>query len=501
MTKTASALRNGLWNSLSRIVLGAAQILGSILIVRSLATEQEYGVFSYYAWLAGILSTLGVLAFPNSLTKVVSELRGANADNEAKALVRWLFICLVGLNIVIGLIFVGRALAAPLPERHYLLVVALVPLSNVLVRMFSSLLWGYEQYRPISIATTFAGIGQFLLIVVAFIADWGVAGYLVAVVLSMNVFIPILLFVTKGRQPIVEALSVPHWPSRKTLAHYFDFFKPAALIIVFDAIVWQRSEVFFLERYSTDEQIGFYSLAFSVIAIFISLGYSLINGYYPSISREYGAGNWTRIRQQISQAMLLAVIYATPLLFGGWVTIEKLTEVLYGARMVPMVEPARVLFLGLVPATVAGVFGLTIGALSKVWLQVRIGVVLAIFNIVLDFVLIMWLQLGAFGAAIANTSTQLTYVVWLYIVVRGLSGVSLPWRPIGAIVGIGFVTTYLVPLFIQQWLPGVGGLVVAIVVSAVCYAGSLWASGLASTLVTRVPRPSFAWYKSFRRVK
>ena len=335
-----------------------------------------------------------------------------------------------------------------------------------------------------------------MFIVVAVIADWGVAGYLVAVVLSMNVFIPILLFVTKGRQPIVEALSVPHWPSRKTLAHYFDFFKPAALIIVFDAIVWQRSEVFFLERYSTDEQIGFYSLAFSVIAIFISLGYSLINGYYPSISREYGAGNWTRIRQQISQAMLLAVIYATPLLFGGWVTIEKLTEVLYGARMVPMVEPARVLFLGLVPATVAGVFGLTIGALSKVWLQVRIGVVLAIFNIVLDFVLIMWLC-----TAIANTSTQLTYVVWLYIVVRGLSGVSLPWRPIGAIVGIGFVTTYLVPLFIQQWLPGVGGLVVAIVVSAVCYAGSLWASGLASTLVTRVPRPSFAWYKSFRRVK
>ena len=110
-------------------------------------------------------------------------------------------------------------------------------------------------------------------------------------------------------------------------------------------------------------------------------------------------------------------------------------------------------------------------------------------------------KLNDTSTAIANTSTQLTYVVWLYIVVRGLSGVSLPWRPIGAIVGIGFVTTYLVPLFIQQWLPGVGGLVVAIVVSAVCYAGSLWASGLASPLVTRVPRPSFAWYKSFRRVK
>jgi O-antigen/teichoic acid export membrane protein len=501
MAKTASALRNGLWNSLSRIVLGAAQILGSILIVRSLATEQEYGVFSYYAWLAGILSTLGVLAFPNSLTKVVSELRGANDDGEAKALVRWLFICLVGLNVLIGLIFLTRALVLPTPQRYYLFVVAMVPLSNVLVRMFSSLLWGYEQYKPISIATTFAGIGQFVLIFIAFVADWGVTGYLVAVVLSMNVFIPILLFMTKGRQPIVEALSVPHWPSRQTLVRYFDFFKPAALIIVFDAIVWQRSEVFFLERYSTDEQIGFYSLAFSVVAIFLALGYSLINGYYPAISREYGAGNWARIRQQISQAMLLSVIYATPLLFGGWATIDALTQLLYGARMLPMVDPARILFLGLVPATVAGVFGLTIGALSKVWLQVRIGIVLAIVNIVLDFVLIMWLQLGAFGAAIANTSTQLTYVVWLYVVVKGLAGVSLPWRSIGAIVGIGFLTTYVVPSLIQQWLPGTVGLIVAIIVSAACYASSLWASGLASTLVARIPHPSFNWYKSFKRVK
>jgi O-antigen/teichoic acid export membrane protein len=502
MANTTSALRNGLWNSLSRIVLGAAQVLGSILIVRSLTSAEEYGVFSYYAWLAGIFSTLGVLAFPNSLTKVASELRGANDDSEARALMRWLFWVLLGINTLLGVAVATRAWFVPTPARYYLLIVAFVPLMNVLVRLFSSLLWGYEKYRPISIATSFAGIAQFLLIGVAYFAEWGVSGYLGAVVLSMNVFIPLLLLLMRqGRQLIVSALSVSHWPSRATLTHYFDFFKPAALIVVFDAIVWQRSEVFFLERFSSVEEIGFYSLAFSVIAIFVGLGFALINGYYPAISREYGAGNWVRIRQQVSQVMLLGIIYATPLLFGGWVTIERLTLLLYGEKMLPMVDAARVLFIGLVPAVVSGVLGLTIGALSKVWLQVRIGVTLAVFNIVMDVVMITWLQYGAVGAAIANTSTQLTYAVWLYVVVRELSGVSLPWRAIFAVLGIGFLATFVVPWLILQWLPSVLGLFVAIFVSSLCYGVGLWFSGLMTTLVARIPQPMSFFHKQFRRVK
>jgi O-antigen/teichoic acid export membrane protein len=501
MAKPASALRNGLWNSLSRIVLGAAQIFGSILIVRSLTSAEEYGVFSYYAWLAGILSTLGVLAFPNSLTKVASELRGTNSDDEAQALMRWLFFVLLAVNGLLGLAVAGRAWFVPAPQQYYLLIVALVPLMNVLVRLFSSLLWGYEQYRPIAIATSFAGVAQFVLIGVAYVADWGVSGYLVAVVLSMNVFIPLILLLSQGRRLIISALSIAHWPSRKTLVQYFDFFKPAALIIIFDAIVWQRSEVFFLERFSATEEIGFYSLAFSVIAIFIALGHSLVNGYYPAISREYGAGNWVRIRQQVSQAMLLAVIYATPLLFGGWVTIERLTLVMYGEKMLPMVDAARVLFIGLVPAVVAGVLGLTIGALSQVWLQVRIGITLAILNIVLDVVLITWLQYGAVGAAIANTGTQLTYAFWLYVVVRELSGVSLPWQNIFMVMAIGLVSTLVVPWLILQWLPSVMGLFVAIVVSALLYGMGLWVTGLMTTLVANIPKPMRLFDKKFRRAK
>lgn len=502
MANTTSALRNGLWNSLSRIILGAAQVFGSILIVRSLTSAEEYGVFSYYAWLAGILSTLGVLAFPNSLTKVASELRGANESNEAQALMRWLLFVLLAVNGALGLVVAARAWFVPAPDQYYLLIVALVPIMNVLVRLFSSLLWGYEEYRPISIASSLAGVVQFLLIGIAYLADWGVSGYLIAVVLSMNVFVPVMLLLSsRGRRLIVAALSVPAWPSRATLARYFDFFKPAALIIVFDAIVWQRSEVFFLERFSSTEEIGFYSLAFSVIAIFIALGHSLVNGYYPAISREYGAGNLPRIRQQVSQAMLLAVIYATPLLFGGWVTIDRLTLVMYGEKMLPMVDAARVLFIGLVPAVIAGVLGLTISALNKMWLQVRIGISLAVFNIVLDLVLIAWLQFGSVGAAVANTSTQLTYALWLYVVVSKLSDVSLPWRPIGVVLIFGFLTTYLVPLWMQRWLPGVWGLLAAIVVAALLYGASLWGSGLLTTLVARIPKPSWQGSKLFGRAK
>jgi peptidoglycan biosynthesis protein MviN/MurJ (putative lipid II flippase) len=136
-----------------------------------------------------------------------------------------------------------------------------------------------------------------------------------------------------------------------------------------------------------------------------------------------------------------------------------------------------------------------------VWLQVRIGITLAILNIVLDVVLITWLQYGAVGAAIANTGTQLTYAFWLYVVVRELSGVSLPWQNIFMVMAIGLVSTLVVPWLILQWLPSVMGLFVAIVVSALLYGMGLWVTGLMTTLVANIPKPMRLFDKKFRRAK
>lgn len=478
--RVAKALQNGLWNASSRVLLGAAQIIGSVLIVRGLnAVDSEaYGLFSYYATIAGLLMTLGVLAFPNALTKLTSELRGGQEEEEAHALARWLAIVLLTLNLLIAALVGVLALYQPTPLRWYLLVVAATPLFHVLVRILSSFMWGYETYRPIAIASSLGGVMQVLLIVVAYWREWGITGYLVAVVLSSNIIIPLILLillVPQFKKRWLAANPQMRWPSRATLRRYFGFATPATLVMIFDTIIWQRSEVLFLEHYSSPEQIGYYSLGFSIFMIFVGLGFALINGYYPAMSREYGAGNLDKVREQVRQAALLAALFALPLTFGAWATMDRLIPFIYGEAMSAAEPVTNILLASLFFSVLAGVLGLTVNAINRIWYTLPLVMGLAAVNLVLDFLLIP--RYGAVGGAVANSVAQLGNTVAHIVLVFYLIRVQLPWWRLAGLVVIAGLTTFGLPYGLGAFLPGPYGLGIIIVVAAVCYAVTLWLFG------------------------
>ena len=482
---------------MSRIVLGAAQVVGSVLVVRGFSDANDYGVFSYYAWLAGVLSTLGVLALPTALTKLTSELRGNDNRGEALALTRWLLLVLLSFNGLIALLLLGFAWYSAPPVRYYLLIVALSIMFHVLVRVSSSLLWGHERYRPIAMATSLAGLGQFICIAIAFALGWGVTGYLVAVVLSMNIIMPVVLFSSRWRTSLWQIVRHSRWPTRDTLKRYRDFAAPASFIMLFDTIVWQRSEIFFLERFSTSAQIGYYSLAFSIYIIFVGLGNALVNGYLPAISREYGAGRWDTVRSKFAEAALLACVYALPLCLGGWVTLPVLVELLYGEAMLPMVTSGRILLSGLVPAAWAAVLSLTIAAINRIQVQIKVGVVMAFVNIGLD----LWLipRYGALGAAISNTTTQLSYVLWLFFIARQIFQAHLPWRDISLVVVLAIFTAFLLPWQLLQWQTNIWGLLIAVALAVPLYVMVLLYSGIISRLGISVPQGLRRWQRNTSR--
>ncbi len=478
------AFRNGLWNALSSIVFAVSSIIGSVLIVRSLSVE-AYGAFSYYAWLAGLLSVLGILAFPVSLTKFTSELRGRREEGEARALILWTWVLLLCFNLLVSGAVVAWSLFIDAPERYYLLLVALVPLSNATTRILTSSLSGYENYRLISVTSNISAGLQLLLIVLSYTLSWGVAGYLFAV-LSTNVTVPFILgalalLFDRSKLSLVTF----SWPRRETLKRFLAFVGPSTLIVLVDAIVWQRSEIFFLERLSTLEQIGYYGLAYTLSSLFMGLGWALINGYYPAISHDFGADNWDGIREKIAQGMLLVALYAIPLTFGGFATIDELIALFYGTAMIPAAPVALILFAGLVPGVLGGLIGITFNALDRVWLMVGFGVFVAGLNIVLDLLLIP--RLGAVGAAIANTVSQASEIFLLFLILQRVAAVSVPWRPLFRILFIAFLTAYVLPTVLEVWLTGPIGLIARIGLSVLSYGAIVWGFGYLTPLGVSSP--------------
>lgn len=477
------ATRNGVWNVLSNAATTFINILTSIVIVRATGPH-DYGELSYFAWLGGTLSLLGILSFPPALTRFVAELRGRNQPKQAEALVHWVTLRLTILNLLIGLGLIITALLYEAPVRFYLLALSIAPVMNVLGRMSASALWGREAYELTSIASVLAALVQISIAVATFFFDWGVLGYLFALLSNNLVWSVILISQTlirprnRSQLPLGSSASEPIHP--QVLRGYLAFTLPTTLFTLIDAVVWQRSEVFFLQHLSVVQEIGYYSLAFTIFAMLMGMGLALINGYFPAISHDFGANNWTKIREKIRQGLLLALIYATPLTLGALATLNGLIGLLYGSKMLPAVPVAHILFVGLIPAVVMGVLGLTISAVNRPWVSIPLGLGTAILNIALDILLIP--KFGAIGAALANVTAQVSFVFGLYFIVRRLCGVTMPWALAARIILVSVFWAYLVPVMLQKWIGGYMGLGVAIATAVLGYGLSILQLGLLEPL-------------------
>ncbi|WP_084784894.1 flippase [Calidithermus timidus] len=471
--RLARVVRNGLWNGASNLLVALAGIVTSVIVARSLS-EAQFGVYSYYAWLSGTLvALLNAQSFGSALTKLAAELRGRGEVGEARALGRGVMLVLVGSSLLLSIAVLIYALGAEPPLRYYFLVVAAAPLPGVLASLLSSVFWSRENYRVTSIANLLGAGLQVALVLVAYWRGWGVAGYLLlTLALPLTNCIALLLTSSADKS---EGDMRRWWPSRSTVRYYLQFSFPLAVMGLLELVMIQRSGVLFLEFYSTTAEIGFYSLAYTIFQLLFMTGWALVNSFYPAISHSFGQGDWTTIRHKVRQAGLLSAVYATPLFLGGLVTLPELIALLFGVDKIEAARPAQVLFLGMLPMCLVGLYGLTLNAINRPWAVFPIGIGASLLGIGLS----VWLvpQHGAVGAAIANTVAQGTYAGLKYLIVRRLVGVGLPWGVIAQVLFIGFLSAFLPPLLSLRLFPGAPGLLLGIALSAVAYVGAMWRLG------------------------
>lgn len=482
------ASRNGLWETIGSLSLMAAAGLGSLFTVRGL-TPAQYGTFSYYAWGGATLLALVSAALPISLTKVSAELRGRKDEQAARDLT-----ALVGA--IVSLLSSVAALGALLwalrggPDRVYLLIIAafLVPASIALV--LAADLRGHERYRPVSVVDVGCGALQLVLIAAAFIAHLGPPGYLAAVLIPPALNLPVLLLF---RRRVLGGNAHSRGGRRRRMATlvrpYLSYAVPATLAFVFEIVIWQRSELFFLQYFSSSAEVGFYSLAFTVFAVFLALGRAIVNGFFPAVSRDFGAGDWTGIRDKMRQAVTAAVLYAVPAGFGGMLVAQQAITLVYGQKMLPSVVVVQILFAGLILAAPGVAYSYLIGAVRGIWLQVRLGAGLSVVSVALDLLLIP--RFGAVGAAISNTGVVALYTVLLAVLAWRRYGFVPQWRVMATTVVVGALTTLILPRLIEDSVPGLVGLAAAVAAAAALYIACVLRLGYARDVwLSQSPRSS-----------
>lgn len=456
----------------SFLTLFSGAVLGiglTALVARVLAPE-AMGHYSLVVWLTSLAGLVANLGYVTTATRFMAERLGRGLPEEAAGVlahatrrVGW-----TGLLVTAGVLGIAPLAPTLFPGMPIALALAVGGLGIVptaLSALFAGACQGLERYdwmagvTGATTALTLTGAIAVLLL------GLGIPGLLAVTALSALV----------GTLMYVRLLSTwrPGWwkaaiPLEQ--AHEIKRFQWAVFAMLgLDAIVWQRSELFFLGLWAPAQQVAFYSLAFGLATMAMKLlPGTLVGLLIPAMARSQGSGDSEAIRRIFHRSCRAMAMLALPVAVGGSLLSVPIVELLYG-------EAYRSVAGLLAALLMAGVLVMVYGypASSVLYstggerLLVKVGVSVAVLNLLLDVLLIP--RFGAWGAVGANAMAQLASLgpgLWGAYTHGGARPPLRMLLPVGLSTGLMAVPVWLLVQTTPGWValllgPLAGGLVYA----------------------------------------
>jgi O-antigen/teichoic acid export membrane protein len=420
------------WNAAGT---GASLLLGlfaAMVQTRGLGAA-GYGQYAYLTWLAEAGGALGALGLPRPVARFVARLQRDQALDAAARMVKR-----AALWAVVG----GGALGALVS-----LVPGLVPDAGGALRLLLPLSIAAIAAQAVIAAALQGGFGFRQ----AALANLGAASVLLlgSVAVARLHRGPIAQFSVVALSTLLSAVwggfalrrllkertdggpAAAAWTARGPFASYW---KASAALTLIEMVVWQRSEVFFLNRFNTNEQAAFYTAAFAIAArltVVPQLFAPVLQSTVAGLRYEDEAALMRRLFSQMTRwlALLCAPLY---LIAAG--LAPALARVLFGPGFTEAARPLAILLVGgLIPALAVPGSAIMYGT-DRMGFVLRWGAAASVVTLTADLVLIP--PYGSVGAAFANLSGQLfATVVTLALSLRP-TGFQIPWlgvvRPVAA---------------------------------------------------------------------
>ena len=455
----SSVIRGTFWILLGRILPQCYLVVSSIVLARVLGAT-DLGRLTFITITASTLATLVGLGFPHSVNRHIAETLGAGRVEDVGGLYRWWWKVGAVAAGVAGLACWAVALFGGEPRAAWLLA-GVSSAALVLHQVPSVLLIGARRWRSAMIVGTTTG---FVSLVVRILVLLG-GGEIVAMLAIDAVFATANVVLTSAlaRRALREMSRVRrHDPEliRRTVR----FASIASVGIVITWVVFQRSEVFFLQYFSTPDQIAIYSIPFTAVATLLFIPQAMTFVVGPTLTTLHGAGEGDRVREGYGRALRIVTTVMVVLTAYAFAVGPTAVTVLYGSEFNRSAEVLRILLVSAPLVPVWTLSNALLTSLGRQWFATLVVTVAAVVNVALDVVLIS--AYDAIGAAVANASAQVVAAVPLFFYTRRVvPGISLG-RFVLVRVGVVSAVSALCALAVVLVLPTAAGLVIATVVFA-----------------------------------
>lgn len=476
MAKATRLARNTLFSFITLLSSATLGIGLTALVARVLAPE-AMGHYSLVVWLTSLAGLVANLGYVTTATRFMAERLGQGRLDDTAAVLAHATrkVALTGLAMTALVLLVAPfapRLYPDMPITFYLSVGALAILPTALSALFAGACQGLERYDWMAGVT---GLSTLVTL-----------GGAIAVLLSGG-GIPGLLGVTAGAA-LLSCLAYaallarwnPRWwrgkldPDERRAIRSFQWAVFAMLGL--DAIVWQRSEIFFLGAWAPAQQVAFYSLAFGLATMAMKLlPGTLVGLLIPMMARSEGAGDREATSRVFTRSCRAMAMLAIPVAAGGALLSIPLVQLLYGNDYLPV---AALLSALLGAGAIVMIYGYPASSLlystGGERFLVRVGISMAVLNLALDVALIpFW---GAWGAVAANALAQIASILPGLWGAYRYAGVRPPvdmLLPVALSTGLMALPVWLIVSQTPPWT----ALMLAPAVGGAVYAAMLWLSG------------------------
>jgi O-antigen/teichoic acid export membrane protein len=314
------------WSAAGTFLWAASSLITSVLISRFLGPAEAGSVF-YITWLTTTVGILTGLALPETLLRFQSELRSSN-EHIPQHYLRWissrfLVATFLGVLLLLGILTYSQRTVTT--GILLALTVALFVIQR-LGMLGRSFLLGGHRFRDFATVSFVSLTVQIALSISLFRYPYSSVA-ISAYIGSFLIYVfPLLYF----RQSILgsnRAASNKAAVLRRRLTSYALWTWGAVSL---STIVHQRSEVYFLERFGSPEEVAFFSTGFLVVSILNQLPTLLSGPLVPYFAGHQGIEN-AKTKIHTYRISTIAVVYATVPMFVLLVILaDPITVLLYG---------------------------------------------------------------------------------------------------------------------------------------------------------------------------
>jgi O-antigen/teichoic acid export membrane protein len=407
-------LIGGLWTSGSQISPYAYTVVVSVVAGRILGPS-GLGRQSFIAFVVLAATTVCAAGLPLALVRTSAEALGRGSAGSVRGLAAWGWkVAGVGALFGTGALTATAVFGATPPAAW--LFGAVAAAAGILSRVPGPILLGTQHWRENSLVILVCGGGGTVATIVALALGGGITGMLAA---AAGTAVAMLLWSFALMNRVLAPMRAEDATALPDLRRKASRFALAASVsVVLTFIVAQRSELFFLDRNSSNAQIAFYTVAFSAVTMLQTLPLGMTNVISPMFARFFGAGQIERIRSGYSRALRLLILLAIPVTAGGIVLGPPLISLAYGDRYSQAGTILRILIASVPLAPLGAVSAALLVGYGRMRFPIVVSAIAAVADVTAAALLVP--RLDAIGAAIANeiaavsaTSIQLVYCIRL----------------------------------------------------------------------------------------